>query len=344
MLDGRSSNRVSQPSVAVPLSRLPRCLLLLIAVGVSPIEAADVEYAIAVHGGAGGWAGRSDEDRAAMLADLTAALTVGRDLLAAGGASVDAVERVIVLLEDSPWFNAGKGAVFNAVGERQLDASIMRGDDLQAGAVAAIGVAKNPIRVARRVMTDTRHVLLAGRGADEFAREIGADLVEPDYFWTPATRAAFDEYRKRTSGSPPRVDHYGTVGCVALDHNGDLAAGTSTGGLEGKRVGRVGDSPLVAAGTYADNRSAAVSCTGVGELFIRNAIAYDIAARVRYRVSDLPTAVAHHLEVRLAPGTGGVIAVSAAGEVVTAFNTTAMPRGVADSEGRFEVAIGERGR
>jgi beta-aspartyl-peptidase (threonine type) len=311
-------------------------------------------YAIAVHGGAGPWANRSPEDTAAIRATIEAALRRGRDVLAASGTSLDAVEQTIRLLEDSPLFNAGKGATFTAAGTHQLDASIMRGEDLAAGAVAAVSVVKNPISLARRVMTDTKHVLLAGAGADDFAREIGADLVPAEYFWTEKTRAEWEAAKReagqvgitervshvaRTFGDVEASDHFGTVGCVALDRSGNLAAGTSTGGLKMKRLGRVGDSPLIAAGNYADNQSCAVSGTGVGELFIRNAVAYDIAARIRYQGATLSDAVHIQVDKRLPAETAGLIAVGPTGEMVAAFNTAAMPRGMADSSGRLEILI-----
>ncbi len=302
-------------------------------------------FAVAIHGGAGSWPNRTAEETAEIEAGLQAALGKARDLLTTGGSSLDAVEAAIRLLEDTPCFNAGKGATFNAEGGHQLDASIMRGDDLQAGAVAAIGVAKNPISVARLVMTDTPHVLLADAGANRFAKESGVACVEPDYFWTAKTRQQWEAYRNRQSSTLDRpvhhdgpVHHYGTVGCVALDLEGNLAAGTSTGGLQGKQFGRVGDSPLIAAGTYADNRAAAVSGTGVGELFIRNAIAYDVSARMRYAGESLDKAATAQIEM-LPPGTAGLIAVTQAGEPIGRFNTAAMPRGFATSAGRFEVLI-----
>jgi beta-aspartyl-peptidase (threonine type) len=294
-------------------------------------------YALAIHGGAGEWPELSAEREQAITEALTTALRTGRDILAAGGTSLDAVERTINVLENSPHFNAGKGAVCNAAGEHQLDASIMSGKDRSAGAVAAIGVAKNPISVARRVMTDTPHVLLAGAGANEFARASGVELVDPDYFWTEQSRQEWE--KSKSASRAAAVDHYGTVGCVALDMDGSLAAGTSTGGLQGKMVGRVGDSPIIAAGTYADNGTCAVSSTGVGELFIRHAIAYDISARMRYANHSLAKAVDYQIDERLDPGTGGLIALNQDGGAVLRFNTRAMPRGVADSVGRFEVQI-----
>jgi beta-aspartyl-peptidase (threonine type) len=314
--------------------------------GLSAAEA-KITFAVAVHGGAGPWANRTAEETAAIRQTLQQALQLGRDVLAKGGAGLDAVEQTIRYLEDSPLFNAGKGATFTANGKHQLDASIMRGEDLAAGAVASVSVVKNPISLARRVMTDTKHVLLAGPGADDFAREIGAEVVPADYFWTDKTRAEWQAAQKASaqqnqSSRVPYVndaDHYGTVGCVALDQNGNLAAGTSTGGLKMKQFGRVGDSPIIGAGTYADNNACAVSCTGVGELFIRNAVAYDIAARIRYQGARLKDAAQIQVEKRLPAVTAGLIALSPTGEIVAAFNTAAMPRGMADSTGRFEIHI-----
>jgi beta-aspartyl-peptidase (threonine type) len=304
-------------------------------------------FAIAIHGGAGPWANRTAEETAAIRRTLEEALRQGRDSLSSGGTSLDAVEQTIRHLEDSPLFNAGKGATFTAAGNHQLDASIMRGEDLSAGAVAAVSIVKNPISLARRVMTDTKHVLLTGDGAHEVAREIGAELVSPDYFWTEKTRAEWKaaqppestERRSSQLQSTGDVDHYGTVGCVALDRHGNLAAGTSTGGLKMKRFGRIGDSPIIGAGTYADNGACAVSGTGVGELFIRNAVAYDIAARIRYQGASLMDAAQVQVDQRLPKETAGLIALGPTGEIVAAFNTAAMPRGMADSSGRFEILI-----
>ena len=306
----------------------------------------EVTFAIAIHGGAGAWSNRTADEMESVRAGIEEALRRGRNLLSNGGDSVDAVEKTLRYLEDSPLFNAGKGATFNARGEHELDASIMRGEDMAAGAVAAVSVVKNPISLARRVMTDTKHVLLVGKGADEFAREVRAELVDADYFWTEKTRAEWhaaqtpqNDEQSRHIAQPREVDHYGTVGCVALDQRGNLAAGTSTGGLKLKRVGRVGDSAIIGAGTYADNRACAISCTGVGELFMRHAVAYDVAARVRYQQATLKEAVRIQVEKRLPAGTGGLIALGPTGEVVSAFNTAAMPRGMADSSGRFEVSF-----
>lgn len=311
-------------------------------------------YAIAIHGGAGGWPNLSPEERAEILASLEKSLTAGRDILAKGGSSLDAVEQAIRILEDAPQFNSGRGATYTATGQHQLDASIMNGADLSAGAVAGVMTVKNPISLARRVMTDTKHVLLAGDGAEQFARLAGVELVSPDYFWTERTRKEFEEtkakeareshesqegVKDKTSATAPAPHHYGTVGCVALDTHGNLAAGTSTGGLSMKKFGRIGDSPIVGAGTYADNSTCAISGTGVGELFIRNAVCYDVAARMKYAGAALADAAAVQVDERLPKETAGLIALNAAGEIVAEFNTAAMPRGMADSQGRFEVII-----
>jgi beta-aspartyl-peptidase (threonine type) len=255
-------------------------------------------------------------------------------------------------LENNPIFNAGKGAVLNDAGGVELDASIMDGATKACGAVAGTTIAKSPITLARAVMTETRHVLLAADGADAFAKETGAVLVENDYFVTEHQQA---RWKKSKGKAQEKVDatagdgaaaneseeelskRIGTVGCVALDSKGNLAAGTSTGGLMMKKFGRVGDSPIVGAGTYADNETCAVSCTGVGEEFIRNAIAYDVHARIKYAKADLKAAVRTQLEDVLKPGYGGIIALGADGKVVMDFNTGGMACGVADSGGTFDV-------
>jgi beta-aspartyl-peptidase (threonine type) len=262
---------------------------------------------------------------------LTQALALGRDRLADGGSSLDAVEQVIRMLEDHPLFNAGRGGVLNADGDAELDASIMDGRDRSCGAVAAVRTVKNPISLARLVMTRTRHILLVGDGAARFAAEMQVDLVEPEYFRVSGNSAG-------ASGEARSL--IGTVGCVALDRNGNLAAGTSTGGLKGKMVGRVGDSPVIGAGTYADNATCAVSGTGIGEQFIRHAVAYDVAARMGYLNASLEDAVHTQLFERLQPGDGGIIAVDRRGAISMQFSTAGMPRAAADSSGRFEVRLG----
>ncbi len=256
-------------------------------------EPPKMKYAIAIHGGAGSSPNQySDEANQQRRESLKTALTKGVEILDSGGSSLDAVEAVIQILEDDPQFNAGKGAVFNADGSHELDASIMDGSSLSCGAVAGVSHVKNPIKLARLVMTETPHVLLSGPGAEAFARQQAVDWVEPSYFDTPAAKASLERYKQRLEKKTGAHDagpamgtasepewKIGTVGCVALDVNGNLAAGTSTGGMTYKKFGRVGDSPVVGAGTYADNATCAVSGTGIGEQYIRNAVAYDIWRR-----------------------------------------------------------------
>lgn len=302
-------------------------------------------FAIVVHGGAGG-VPADPAFRAARLEGLREALTIGRDLLAKGGASLDAVEAVVRFLEDHPDFNAGRGAVLNAAGDAECDASIMDGRTLACGGSAVTRRVRHPVSLARAVMEDGRHVLLGGEGADAFAEASGLEVVEPSWFVTEREARKLEEVRAREDGraSDPagrRPDEKGeTVGCVALDRRGHLAAATSTGGRRNKRVGRIGDSPVIGAGTYADDRTCAVSGTGIGEEFIRRAVAFDISARMAYRRSTLEAAVRDVLFETMEPGTGGLIGVDREGNVVMLFNTPGMARGAADSGGRFEVALG----
>lgn len=294
------------------------------------------EFAIALHGGAGASPERwSSEQRQAYERSLRRALQIGYDILKDGGSSLDAVESVVRCLEDDPLFNAGRGAVFNAEGRHELDASIMDGRTMACGAVAGVSTVRNPISLARLVMTETPHVLLAGPGAERFADQQGIPRVDPHYFWTERRYRAWKESRPADDESPR-----GTVGCVALDRRGNLAAGTSTGGLTGKMPGRVGDSPIIGAGTYADNRTCAVSCTGIGEHFIRYAIAYDVSALMAYKQWPLEKAVHHVVHEKLKPGWGGLIAVGRDGAICMQFNTEGMPRAAADWRGRFEVKLG----
>ena len=291
------------------------------------------QWAIAIHGGAGGEPSKwSDEKRQTRRDGLDAALKIGRDLLAGGGSSLDAVEAVIRSLEDNASFNAGRGAVVTKAGKAELDASIMEGSTRACGAIAGVTTVKNPISTARLVMTDTKHVLLVGRGADAFAASKEVPLVTPDYFLSNRLRQT-----EISEGSDE--PHFGTVGCVALDTSGNLAAGTSTGGTAKKLPGRVGDSPIVGAGTFADNESCAVSGTGIGEEYIRNAVAYDIAAQMRYANRSLESAVTEIMTKRLKPGDGGLICVSRDGEIVMQHNTPGMSCGAADSGGRFETFL-----
>jgi len=298
-------------------------------------------YAIAIHGGTrGSVENMSEEERTGQLESLKKALDIGKAVLESGGDSLDAVEKTIRFLEDDPRFNAGRGAVFNSAGGHELDASIMDGRDRSCGAVASVRTVKNPIGLARLVMTETRHVLLAAAGAERFADEMEVDRVEQKYFWTEKRFEA----RKRAQQKQKSEEDggwMGTVGCVALDRHGNLAAGTSTGGLTNKKFGRIGDSPIIGAGTYADNGTCAVSCTGIGEHFIRHAVAYDVSALMKYKQLSLADAAAHVIHQTLKPGDGGVIAVARDGSIVMDFNTPGMARGAADSTGRFEVKLGK---
>ena len=310
-------------------------------------DAAAHEPVIVIHGGAGALApGRyTAQEEAAYRAKLAEALDAGYAVLEQGGAAVDAVETAIVIMEDSPLFNAGKGAVFTRKGKNELDASIMDGASLNAGAVAGVTTVKNPIKLAREVMDHSVHVMLAGKGAEVFAAERGLDTVKPKYFYTERRwktyKEALKKARTQEQGALPADFKYGTVGAVALDADGDLAAGTSTGGMTLKRYGRVGDSPIIGAGTYADNKSCAVSATGHGEYFIRLTIARDICAQVEYAgksVADAADDVIHHRLQELG-GDGGVIVLGADGAYAMTFNTAGMFRGVKTHGTEATVAI-----
>ena len=299
-------------------------------------EGKTMRYAIAIHGGAGTItrASMTPEREKAYRAKLAEALEAGRAVLAAGGQALDAVEAAIVVMEDSPLFNAGKGAVFTADGRNELDASIMDGRTLNAGAVAAVRHVKNPIRLARQVMERSPHVLLAGEGAEVFAREVGVQLVPATYFWTERRWKQLMRIQNRKKGAGLLLDHdadhkYGTVGAVALDAAGNLAAGTSTGGLTNKAWGRIGDSPIIGAGTYASNASCAVSGTGQGEYFIRLTIAREVCALVEYRNLPLQQAADEVIQRKLKRlgGAGGVIALGRDGTIAFSFNTEGMYRG-----------------
>jgi len=284
-------------------------------------------WAIVIHGGAGSNPNNWNEAKTNIRkAGLQRALSAGRDALAKGRNALDTVELVIRILEDDAAFNAGRGAVLTKEGKAELDASIMDGKTRACGAVASLTATKNPINLARRVMTETPHVLLAGRGADQFAEQQKVPLVAPDYFFS---KTRF----------PENEPHFGTVGCAVLDSDGNLAAGTSTGGTSKKLPGRVGDSPIIGAGTYAANDTCAVSGTGVGEEYIRNSVAYDVAARMRYANQSLEEAVTTIMRQTLEPGVGGIIALSKDGKIVMQHNTPGMSCGAADSSGRFETHL-----
>lgn len=285
-------------------------------------------WAIVIHGGAGDPTHWDETKKEARLEGLARALRTGTDMLADGATALDTVEAVVKVLEDDPLFNAGRGAVVTNEGKAELDASIMDGKTRNCGAIAGVTTVKNPIGVARRVMTETKHVLLAGDGAEQFAVKEGLEPVDPDYFLSSTSLNA-----------NPDGLYLGTVGCVVLDQHGDLAAGTSTGGTPKKLPGRIGDSPIVGAGTYAANDTCAVSGTGVGEEYIRNSVAYDVAAQMRYAGRSIDEAVTNIMTKTLKPNVGGLIAVSHRGEIVMQHNTPGMSCGAADSNGRFETRL-----
>jgi beta-aspartyl-peptidase (threonine type) len=265
---------------------------------------------------------------------LTEALEAGHRILKGNGSSLDAVEAVIRILEDSPLFNAGKGAVFTHEGKNELDASIMDGSNLKAGAVAGVKHIQNPISLARMVMEKSSHVMMVADGAEQFAKSQGVELVPEKYFHTER------RWKELETKKSEKADGHGTVGVVALDAAGNLAAGTSTGGMVNKRFGRVGDSPIIGAGTYADNQTCAVSATGDGEYFIRASVAHDIVALVGYKGVSVNEAAAAVLEkVKKLGGTGGVIVLDRAGNFATPFNTAGMYRGHIGPDGKAVVAI-----
>ena len=330
---------------------IPLCTLLgvvTMTVAANPAEPSESPIAIAIHGGSGTIekGGFSAEREAEVRATLERAVRTGHEILAAGGSSLDAVTRAITLLEDSPHFNAGRGAVFNAEGKNELDASIMEGANLNAGAVAAVHNVRNPVLLARKVMTDSVHVMLMGAGAEAFAREQGIVFEDDAYFHTDYR---WQQLQKAKASSRPDASYlsetpdtwFSTVGAVALDRDGNLAAGTSTGGMTNKQWGRVGDSPIIGAGTYADNRSCAVSATGHGEYFIRATVARDICARVQYSDASLAEAADQVVRQQLTAmgGDGGVIALDPEGNIALTFNTSGMYRASIDIRGEVYVAI-----
>jgi beta-aspartyl-peptidase (threonine type) len=299
-------------------------------------------FAIAIHGGAGTLSRgeTSAEQERAYAAGLNAALDAGYALLDRGGSSLDAAIAAVCVLEDDPLFNAGRGAVLTRDGAVELDASVMDGGTLKAGAVTGLKHVKNPVALARRVMDHSPHVMLVGAGAEEFARLQGMELVSNEYFRTPIRQQQLHRLLGGSSEKENDLIAFGTVGAVALDSRGNVAAATSTGGMTGKRWGRVGDSPIIGAGTYASNASCAVSATGHGEYFIRSVVAHDICAQVEYLKLPLAQAVGNVLaKMKALGGNGGVIAIDPRGEVVLEFTSEGMFRGVRSSNGRTEVAI-----
>ena len=293
------------------------------------------EYVIVIHGGAGNESNRdiNEEQQKEYKEKLSEALAIGENILKNGGTCIEAIEKTINYLEDCPLFNAGKGAVFTHDGRNELDASVMQGWDLNAGAVAGIGDVKNPISLAIEVMLNSEHVLHSGSGASQFAEEQGLEIVDSSYFFT--------EKRWESLQNMLKSEKHGTVGCVVLDKYGNLAAGTSTGGRTNKKYGRIGDSPIIGAGNYANNNTCAVSATGHGEFFIRYAVAHDISTLMEYKDMSLKEASNLVINTKLAEvgGLGGIIAVDKDGNVAMPFNTNMMFRAYAKSTGEKEVAI-----
>jgi beta-aspartyl-peptidase (threonine type) len=309
---------------------------------------------LVIHGGAGNItpAIMNPEQERQYHAGLKAALDAGFEMLRVGGAVVDAVVAAIASLEDNPLFNAGRGAVFTKKGLHEMDAALMDGHTLGAGAVAGVRNVRNPIHLAREVMLHSGHVFLSGSGAHEFALMQGLELVHDDYFfnqdrydqWIAIRDSDFyqlDHKGDNLKGSIPQTDHkFGTVGAVACDADGNLAAGTSTGGMTNKRFGRIGDSPVIGAGTYANNKTCAISCTGHGEFFLRGVVAYDVSCLMEYAGLSLQQACDRVVKDKLRSmgGEGGLIAVDASGAFCFSFNSAGMYRAMRDSEGREEVA------
>src|SRR5690606_19851642 len=304
-------------------------------------------YTIAIHGGAGTLikGTMTPEKETAYRNALKQALDIGYSLLENGSSAIDAVEQAVIALENTPLFNAGKGSVFTHAGTHEMDASIMEGRDLKAGAVSLITGIKNPISLAKQVMLKSEHVFLAGEGAMRFAKENGFGIENPDYFYDVFR---YEQWQKIKDSDAFQLDHsdkkdskFGTVGAVACDQNGNLAAATSTGGMTNKKWGRVGDSPMIGAGNYANNYTCAVSCTGSGEFFVRGVVAYDVSCLMEYKGYTLQQAADEVIMNRILKigGDGGLIAVDANGNVVMPFNTEGMYRGYKTSNGEVNVAI-----
>lgn len=300
-------------------------------------------FAVAIHGGAGAFNDVTQEEISDYLAGLTAALEAARQILLKGGSSMEAVIAAVVSMEDNPMFNSGKGAVFTNKGMHELDAAVMDGSSMTCGAVAGVKTVKNPVLLAKAVMLHSEHVLLSGEGADEFARLNGIETVPQEYYYNQKRyeqwqKALQSEKVSLAQGSHFDQDKMGTVGAVALDSKGNLAAATSTGGLTNKHYGRIGDSPIIGAGTYANNLTCAISCTGKGEDFIRSTAAHTVHSLMLYK-EMLLEAAASKLITDLPKGSGGLIAVDARGCIAQVYNSNGMLRGRATSEGLFEVAL-----
>ena len=339
-------------------------LALLMTAGTLPVNdtaTAKPKYVMVIHGGAGTIlkSQMTPEKEQAYKTALELALRSGYTILQKGGSSLDAVEAAIRVMEDSPLFNAGKGAVFTHEGKNEMDAAIMNGKTLAAGSVAGVTVIRNPITAARAVMEKSQHVMLTGPGAEKFAKEAGLEIVDPSYFYTEERWKALQKV-KAADENKTQLDHdadttrktsrlgienkdnkFGTVGAVALDKQGNLAAATSTGGMTNKKYGRVGDAPIIGAGTYANNATCAISCTGWGEFFIRLCVAKTVSDLMEYRNETIQQA-ANELIMNKVPalgGDGGLIAIDKSGNIAMPFNTAGMYRGSVTEDGKIEVLI-----
>ena len=328
-------------NIRFSISGVLATILIVMACGCNS-ETVSYEYALVLHGGAGNTLESMPESyQERYMSALDSALQVGLEVLEGGGASVDAVEAVIRYLEDNPLFNAGRGAVYTAEGKNELDASIMTGYDMNAGAVAGVTDVRHPISAARAVMEQSPHVMFSGEGASAFAREAGLEMVDPSFYnvemWTEPNQGDKPDEKPHVALD----DKHGTVGCVALDRAGNLAAGTSTGGMRNKTPGRIGDSPVIGAGTYANNKTCGVSATGHGEFFIRWAVAHDISALMEYKGVDVETAARTVVMEKLVEvgGDGGVICLDPYGRAAMIFNTTGMFRAYGNSKGEKQIAI-----
>lgn len=313
-------------------------------------------FGIVIHGGAGTILkeNMTDSLEAAYKEVLEEAIRTGHDILANGGTAIEAIQRTINVMEDSPLFNAGKGAVFTNEGRNELDAAIMDGETLNAGAIAGVTTVKNPINLAFEVMENSPHVLLAGKGAEQFAKERNLEIVDPEYFYTEnrhqslqrikeTEKTQLDHDDQKTAFLDPFIkdSKFGTVGAVALDKNGNIAAGTSTGGMTNKKWNRIGDVPIIGAGTYANNATCAVSATGWGEYFIRGVVAYDISALMEYRKMSLQKAASRVIQEKLTElgGEGGIIAIDNKGNIAMEFNSAGMYRAAMNKDGELTIGI-----
>jgi beta-aspartyl-peptidase (threonine type) len=314
---------------------------------VDNLEQKQSQFSIVIHGGAGTILRKnmSPEQETLYTAKLEEAIRVGYVVLKNGGSSLDAVQKTINILEDSPLFNAGKGAVFTNAETNEHDASIMDGNTLKAGASAGTTIVKNPINLARAVMDQSPHVMLSGVGAETFAKEQGLEIVDPSYFYTEKSFNGLQRVKNSQKTAFYNEDikdsKFGTVGCVALDKHGNLAAGTSTGGMTNKRWGRIGDAPIIGAGTYANNKTCAVSCTGWGEYFIRGVVAYDISALMEYKGLSLKEAAQEVIQKKIPElgGDGGIIAIDKYGNMTMEFNTSGMFRATMNEKGELYIGM-----